>query len=106
MSAPVMVGVIAGVIVVGATTMSVTSSVEAKHRAEASAQNAALAAADSHFGWRAGDPCGLADTVARMNNTTLLTCELRELDVLISVRVRTILGERISTARAGLHGVH
>lgn len=106
MSAPAMIGVIAGAVAVGVAAISLTSAVEANHRVESAAQNVALAAADAYFGWRGGEPCALADTVATHNNTTLLTCELRELDVLVSVRVRTILGERISTARAGLDDVH
>ena len=105
MSVPVTAGIIIGAAVLGGVAISMTSSIEAKHRADAAAENAALAAADSYFGWASGDPCTLAGRVAELSDTELVTCEIRQFDVVISLRVHRVGGGHIGVARAGVDGL-
>ena len=106
MSAPVTAAVIIGSVVIGGAVVELTSQLEARHRVQAAAQNAALAAADSYFGWIEAEPCSLARSIAEQGKTVLESCEIRQFDVVISLRVHTVLGDSIGVARAGIDGTH
>lgn len=101
-SAPVSIGVLIGAVVLGTVAIQATTQLEARHRADFTAENAALAAADIHFGWADGNPCELAERIAEHGRVELVECVIQTTDVLVEVRVRTLLGERLSTARAGV----
>jgi secretion/DNA translocation related TadE-like protein len=83
----------------------VGSAVIARHRAQAAADLAAVAAA-VHLGDGAGIACSQASALARAMGAAVAQCVVEDLDVVITVETRVPLG-RISgrparaTARAG-----
>lgn len=102
MSAPVAIGVIAVTLIAGASLLQVTSTLEARHRASAGAEVAALAAADGLIGYAEGDPCELAATVANRAKAVLTVCEVEGLQVDVELSVATLLGPAVGRARAGI----
>ncbi len=73
----------------------------AQSRAATAADLAALAGADA-LAAAHGQPCGVAAEAAARNGAQLLTCEQREWDVLVSVRVEAApLPAATARSRAG-----
>ena len=107
-SGTVLVVAICALLVVGITSTGLLAGAAlARHRAQASADLAALAAADVVLGRRAGDPCALAARVASANGGLLAGCRiLPDGTVRVSVRVQpagaaAALGSAQVEARAG-----
>ena len=89
--------------VVGATlvTIPLTSAYAARQAVSGAADAAALAAADTRAGVVSGYPCELAETIAQLNESRLVQCELDGLIATVAVS-RTILGvEVVVFATAG-----
>lgn len=70
-------------------------------RASAAADAAALAAADALLGVAAGEPCALADRIARVNGATLAACETAGAVVTVTVAVPVAGFGVTARARAG-----
>ena len=101
---PLVVGVLAAVVVVGLTLIGAASAVAGAQRVGASADAAALAAADVMLGWVAGEPCDTAARVARAHDTALVDCRSEGLSMIVTVRA-TLLGVVVErSARAGPPG--
>lgn len=92
---------LAGLVLVGAAGSLVTA-----QRVSAAADAAALAAADTMLGWAPGEPCLVADRVARAHGTVLTQCQADGLTMVVTARSFTlgIVVER--SARAGPPGAH
>lgn len=95
-----------GLVVIMATALIVLLSQSAvmASRAAAAADLAALAAADAARGITAGEPCVLAEEVARRNSARVLSCsEGAGGTVLVRTELNagTILGTATGQARAG-----
>jgi secretion/DNA translocation related TadE-like protein len=95
-----------GLVVIMATALIVLLSQSAvmASRAAAAADLAALAAADAARGITAGEPCVLAEEVARRNSARVLSCsEGAGGTVLVRTELSagTILGTATGQARAG-----
>jgi secretion/DNA translocation related TadE-like protein len=69
----------------------VGSAVTARHRAQAAADLAALAAA-GHLARGAGSACGQATAVARAMRTAVTGCAVERLDVVVTVEAPVGLG--------------
>jgi secretion/DNA translocation related TadE-like protein len=83
----------------------VGSAVIARHRAQAAADLSALAAA-THLADGPAAACAQASAIARAMRTTIATCAVEDLDVVVTVEtslpLRTIgLGPALAAARAG-----
>ncbi|WP_369816461.1 Rv3654c family TadE-like protein [Mycobacterium sp. 852014-50255_SCH5639931] len=76
------------------------SVVVARHRAQAAADLAALAAA-ARLPAGAEAACARATAVARQMHTGDASCAVDELDVVVTVRVAVLGGAAIAAARAG-----
>lgn len=105
MSAPVAVGVIAVSLIAGASLIQVTSTLEARHRAAAGAEVAALAAADGLTGFAEGEPCELAALVAHRANAALTVCRVEGMEAEIELKISTLLGPATGKARAGVRSM-
>lgn len=80
----------------------VGSAVIGRHRAQAAADLAALAAAGRVATGRES-ACGTANALATTMRATVVTCVVEELDVVVTVEVRVALGRwagRMATASA------
>jgi secretion/DNA translocation related TadE-like protein len=90
-----------------AASALLASAVVTRHRAQAAADLAALAAADVALGRRPGDPCALATAVAAANGGRLVSCTVEGGgDAVVGVEVRppgaaAQLGTARVSARAG-----
>lgn len=93
--------VCAALIVVGAGLGVLGEAVVARHRAEAAADLAALAAADVLVGRALGDPCGRATRTAALNGARLRACAVSGGTVEVVAEVRVTLGPARARARAG-----
>lgn len=99
--------VCAGLVALGAGLGVLGQAAVARHRAEAAADLAALAAADVLLGRAAGDACARAEGTAAANRATLASCEVGSgSTVAVVVRVRpagaaALLGPATGRARAG-----
>jgi secretion/DNA translocation related TadE-like protein len=85
--------------------VSVGSAVIARHRAQAAADLAAVAAA-MHLADGTGTACVRASVVARAMRTAVTQCVVEDLDVLVTVETsvplgRIAVGPARATARAG-----
>jgi secretion/DNA translocation related TadE-like protein len=94
----VMLAVTVGAVQIG-------SAVIARHRAQAAADMAALAAAGSLTAG-AGSACGKAEIVATTMRTALTSCRIDALDVVVAVEAQVAwgrwgIGPARATARAG-----
>lgn len=86
-SATVMVVAFAGVLLLVGCALGVVASMVHRHRiAQSAADLSALAGAVEARG--GGDPCGVADRVARANHAALVACRLVGSEVSVEVRVR------------------
>jgi secretion/DNA translocation related TadE-like protein len=98
---------ICAVVAVGAVTAALLAgAASTRHRAEAAADLAALAAADVVLGRRPGDACGLAAKVASQNGTRLTGCRTTSSGAVVAVTVRpsgmlASLGDAEASAHAG-----
>lgn len=107
-SGTVLVLGLCGVAVVLLTvTVLLGGAVQARHRAAAAADLAALAAADVLLGRAAGQPCAAAGRVAAAQGGVLVRCDVA-VDASVTVRVdvvpagaAAVLGTATTTARAG-----
>lgn len=102
MSAPAALAIITATVVAGGATLHLASQVEVRHRAAATAESAALAAADAHFGWIDANPCELATLIASRAHLSLSSCMLGQESVTVEVRQETLLGAATGSARAGI----
>lgn len=107
-SGTVLVLAVCAVLVVGITSTGLLAGAAlARHHAQASADLAALAAADVLLGRRTGDACAVAARVASANGGRLAECRvLQDGTVRVSVRVQprgpaAALGSARVEARAG-----
>lgn len=95
-----------GLIVIMATALIVllAQSAVLASRAAAAADLAALAAADAARGITPGEPCAVAEEIARRNSATVLSCSEAD-GTTVQVRTeagpRTFLGAATGQARAG-----
>lgn len=78
----------------------VGSAVVARHRAQAAADLAALAAAGVLPSGQE-TACGVAREVAAANSATVTACEVAGLDVVVRVEARAAVGVARAVARAG-----
>ncbi|WP_343077916.1 Rv3654c family TadE-like protein [Kineococcus aurantiacus] len=101
------VGVCAATLSALLLALALTSAVVARHRAEAVADLAALAAADVVVGRAAGQPCARAAALARGQGADLLACAVAaDGSVVVTAAVRPAglagrLGPARASARAG-----
>jgi secretion/DNA translocation related TadE-like protein len=101
------VGLVAVVLVLAAALAVLTQAATARHRAEAAADLAALAAADALLGRADGDPCARAARTAAANGARLASCAPRAgavVRVVVEVRPQGpagALGPARAVARAG-----
>ncbi|WP_166866473.1 MULTISPECIES: Rv3654c family TadE-like protein [unclassified Salinibacterium] len=68
--------IVAVVVLVALSLIVATAAFAARQRVVAAADAAALAAADVRLGVVAGDPCAVADRVARAHGARLTSCAL------------------------------
>jgi len=85
--------------------IAVGSAVIARHRAQAAADMAALAAA-VHLADGTGEACSHAASLARAMHTVLTQCAVEDLDVVVAVDAsvafgRMGVGPAVASARAG-----
>jgi secretion/DNA translocation related TadE-like protein len=95
-----------GLIVIMATALIVllAQSAVLASRAAAAADLAALAAADAARGITPGEPCTVAEEIARRNNARVLSCSVgggTTVQVRTELGPRTFLGAATGQARAG-----
>lgn len=92
---------IAALLVFSGVMVSLSLALSGKHRIQAAAESAALAAADVLSGRVAGYPCELAQQAAEKNNTQLVSCEMEGLIATVAVG-HDLLGTAFTVrARAG-----
>lgn len=94
-----MIGVTAGVLIVGLPIIIASGQVVEKHEAMGVADSAALAAADALLGWVEEEPCAAAERVAAHSQFTVIACNLGPFDVTITVQFGLL--KREVQARAG-----
>lgn len=92
------------VIMASALIVLLAQSAAMASRAAAAADLAALAAADAARGLAPGEPCAVAEEVARRNNAAVLSCVEGAggtVQVRTELGARTFLGAATGQARAG-----
>jgi secretion/DNA translocation related TadE-like protein len=94
-------GLALAALLMGLPVVAATGVLEAKQRAAGAADSAALAAADTIFGWLDGEPCAVAAEVAAAARVALASCTINGMEVRVLTRVNTPLGSAIARARAG-----
>ena len=82
--------VVAGVAIVGLTLVAAATALGAAQRVSGAADAAALAAADVMLGWSAGDPCAVAERLARVHDTALHECWRDGVSMVVTVRARVL----------------
>lgn len=102
MSAPVAVGMIAGALVIGLPLMVAAGALETRHRVANVAESAALAAADTAFGWVTGDPCDAAERVVATAGSTIESCFVAPMHVTVTVSAQAVFGTVRMSATAGV----
>lgn len=100
MSAPAVLGCALAAVLLGIPVVAAGAQLEAGHRAGGAADAAALAASDAATGWLPGDPCALADEVARAASTQIVSCDVAGDEARVEVRASTPLGVARARARA------
>ncbi|MGN6743285.1 MAG: Rv3654c family TadE-like protein [Amnibacterium sp.] len=95
------VGVVAVLVVLLAALVPAVALLDARQRAASAADAAALAAADTALGARAGIPCVAASTVAAAGGATLVRCRQTGLVVRVDVTVTALAIPVPAAARAG-----
>lgn len=89
-------------LVVAGAGVQIGAAVVARHRAQAAADLAALAAAVAGVEPDDGDPCAAAESVVRRNHAVMAECRLDGGDVVVRVEAPvTVIGTAVAEARAG-----
>ncbi|MGW9020955.1 M23 family metallopeptidase [Leucobacter chromiiresistens] len=101
MSAPATLVCAAAAVCLGIPVIAASSHLEAGHRAAATADAAALAAADAAAGFISGEPCALAEGVAAAARTEIASCDLDA--ALADARVEVAAGGPFGTVSASAH---
>ena len=101
MSSTALVACSAVALCLGLPIISAAQHLESRHRAEAVADAAALAAADASSGWNSLPPCEAAEAVAGAMEAHIVTCDLVASNA--DVRVVTEVGGYPITARGRAH---
>lgn len=99
--APLVVGVLAAVALVGATAVAGAGAATRAQQLGHAADAAALAAGDVLLGWSAGEPCAAAERLAAAHGAALNDCRIESSTVIVAVST-VVLGIPIErAARAG-----
>ena len=103
MSAPVVLGCTASVVVVAIASLGASNALAARERMVAAADAAALAAADAAGGWIEAESCAIASRVARAGRAVLEQCEVDRstAEAAVIVRAPAPFGWVRARARAG-----
>ncbi len=101
MSAPALLACAAAAVCLGLPVLAAAGQLEARHRASAAADAAALAAADAASGWITAEPCEIAGAVAAEMDASVIECTVEERRGAAWVRVR--LGAPLGGAEGRAH---
>ncbi|MTH69633.1 helicase [Agromyces bracchium] len=100
----VAVAIVGAVVLVAVAVIGVLGASVAAQRAANAADAAALAAADAVSGAVAGEPCAVANGLARRNGAEVVECRADGPVAVVSVVVRYGPMQATATARAGPPG--
>lgn len=95
------IGIMAALVTVGLIMLRAGESAIQVVRAQAVADLAAIAAADSLRGLNTGFPCATAASVAEANATILNSCRIEGDDAIVTITVQLNSTEHRAEARAG-----
>lgn len=97
-------GVLAGTLSITLTTTAAGGALTAQESLRRAADSAALAAADTLYGFTSGEPCARAAQVSHAHRVELHECTLGATDVTVTVG-RRLMGIGVeASARAGVPG--
>jgi secretion/DNA translocation related TadE-like protein len=98
---PLVVGLVASSVLLASILLGLGAALADATRLAHTADSAALGAADTLLGWNTGEPCAVAEALARAHQARLTSCSVGETHVTVTV-LRSILSIPVTrSARAG-----